>query len=1329
MIRHKKIIMKAAILALCVQLLFMMPPHAVFATEGEPGTDEITASDEASEKADSVQDLGETADENEDSEEEGPSVNPETNEEDADPVTENDKDVVLETEKRDPAETDKEETEASIKSIKSKAPGSSGGLDVYMTYFDSVTGSGSPYTSDTDCIKTYETASQLSGSITLQINYLAEELDRDYAAGEFTFNVYGLEKFGLSNPNVAKNIFDSEHHEGTYNAETGTVEGDYWTFRNKSALNEGDSVEGMVQLTYLIGTSLTRCPLNGAKGTAYVEYEGSELSETYFEFNLVKGNTKASIVPYDVKTVSRFDNYDDYFWARYAVSQSADTSSGAVFASTGENTYEYLEYPENVELYYSQDFADSSNKVLGEPFYKLIPYETSGGTSKYRIETSQHMNTLNYIIAGYPKTEYSAGDKVSLALDFYGKYNRKSEYSELYSEMEYSYLTSAASREYTLIEYTPPEPGSLYSWVYNRRNSNNTLTSSMISDPEKMGRIGDCSFIYLYNTEPVDVIYGWDMCGISTTDGGYRKIDDDDSLIQGNSLYFPSCIKDLNGSVYEPGTIEIELYIREKGSDEYTLEKTITNGTKYSVYSNDGKEIAAYYWKIKNAPAGGIQLRSQNDTCTLKKVYAEQGTYDNTGNVLSSTYLMIYDMNGQLLTETDGPSDYPTELQMSGTPEMDMEKYGMYMNRKVLAEPIKPDTYYGAGGINYISKESGNGYITWLVTLSFGTYSNNGVRTIYGYDAYMDLPAICNTDPSEIKAATLENMSYLIAKNGTASYELSAITDKNKREDWIREYIDNAEITMEEDTDGSGNKSLHFHLDYPEGLDISSLTGRIWTFIMPVTVYDTDILDQGGAVSTLIMHKPVVDSGAVIGDKGEAALMSENIRNEHLFNIRNETWSGFTDVDTADCNGDGDKTEKFLKAEGRGNLAPAFDAQLEMTKLLKTDLNYFKIGASNVTEGGDYTYRLRARTAALGMKDLVIYDDLEEYVPDEKESWKGTFKGIDLTRSEDKGYVPDVYYSSNALPGKLGEDPSWHQYDENIDCALVKALAFDYGEQVIAPGDMISVDIMMEAPDETKECFAYNRYTAEWKRVDTSTDYVFPEISILESNATILAVGNPISDTLDIDIVKVWEDEPDGWTGRPDSITVKVLKDGEEYDTVTLSEKRGWKATVYGLPGFTEEGHQFEYTLEEEEVAGYRAETSKEGSSFTITNRISSFILTVTNEVRGDMADKNKKFNFILYTGESSDELNVQEEFSLSDGETFEAELAAGTYYRIEEEETDYKTTYENEEGMISEDTSSKIINIKNMPIKTGMVFAGCSGMMLGLGALVLLIRKFVWVK
>ncbi len=78
-------------------------------------------------------------------------------------------------------------------------------------------------------------------------------------------------------------------------------------------------------------------------------------------------------------------------------------------------------------------------------------------------------------------------------------------------------------------------------------------------------------------------------------------------------------------------------------------------------------------------------------------------------------------------------------------------------------------------------------------------------------------------------------------------------------------------------------------------------------------------------------------------------------------------------------------------------------------------------------------------------------------------------------------------------------------------------------------------------------------------------------------------------------VYKVWKD--DG-VGRPASITVHLLRDGEVYDTVRLSEKNNWSYAWDNVD------NRYEWSVEEEVPEGYTATYKTNGSGWvtTITN-------------------------------------------------------------------------------------------------------------------------------
>ena len=104
--------------------------------------------------------------------------------------------------------------------------------------------------------------------------------------------------------------------------------------------------------------------------------------------------------------------------------------------------------------------------------------------------------------------------------------------------------------------------------------------------------------------------------------------------------------------------------------------------------------------------------------------------------------------------------------------------------------------------------------------------------------------------------------------------------------------------------------------------------------------------------------------------------------------------------------------------------------------------------------------------------------------------------------------------------------------------------------------------------------------------------------------------------TKDISGTKTWDDNFDQDGMRPDSITVKLLADGEVAATETVTEKDGWSWTFEDLPVY-KDGKVIEYTVEEAEVEGYEAVIS----GYDITNIHEPATTEITGTKTWDDAD------------------------------------------------------------------------------------------------------------
>ncbi|MBQ9036146.1 MAG: Cna B-type domain-containing protein [Erysipelotrichaceae bacterium] len=107
-------------------------------------------------------------------------------------------------------------------------------------------------------------------------------------------------------------------------------------------------------------------------------------------------------------------------------------------------------------------------------------------------------------------------------------------------------------------------------------------------------------------------------------------------------------------------------------------------------------------------------------------------------------------------------------------------------------------------------------------------------------------------------------------------------------------------------------------------------------------------------------------------------------------------------------------------------------------------------------------------------------------------------------------------------------------------------------------------------------------------------------------------------------VVKVWSDNGNQDGVRPTSLTVKLLADGAEYDSVTLNEGNSWTATVDELPVY-KNGTEIVYSWSEQLPAdsGYTqaGEPVVEGNTTTITNKHAPDEISVSVEKIWDDAD------------------------------------------------------------------------------------------------------------
>ena len=107
-----------------------------------------------------------------------------------------------------------------------------------------------------------------------------------------------------------------------------------------------------------------------------------------------------------------------------------------------------------------------------------------------------------------------------------------------------------------------------------------------------------------------------------------------------------------------------------------------------------------------------------------------------------------------------------------------------------------------------------------------------------------------------------------------------------------------------------------------------------------------------------------------------------------------------------------------------------------------------------------------------------------------------------------------------------------------------------------------------------------------------------------------------------VTVTKAWDDKNDQDGKRPESITVKLLADGQETkETLTLSSGNNWTGTFIGLDKY-QDGQEIAYTIEEVDVNGYSTVVTGDASTgFTITNSYTPETISISGSKTWDDAN------------------------------------------------------------------------------------------------------------
>lgn len=159
-------------------------------------------------------------------------------------------------------------------------------------------------------------------------------------------------------------------------------------------------------------------------------------------------------------------------------------------------------------------------------------------------------------------------------------------------------------------------------------------------------------------------------------------------------------------------------------------------------------------------------------------------------------------------------------------------------------------------------------------------------------------------------------------------------------------------------------------------------------------------------------------------------------------------------------------------------------------KLVRASGQSSWVKSTEVRSGGDYSYQLSLRGDENGnpVRNIVMYDNLEQREEPGRERWKGTISSVDLTLARRMGIDPKLYYSTREGLDLAGGDSLANNPDawtaatsdsfDGVDKSTIRAIAVDlsrssapgqdgrYDYQLTDSNSSVRVVVNMTAPSE-----------------------------------------------------------------------------------------------------------------------------------------------------------------------------------------------------------------------------------------------------------------------
>ena len=243
------------------------------------------------------------------------------------------------------------------------------------------------------------------------------------------------------------------------------------------------------------------------------------------------------------------------------------------------------------------------------------------------------------------------------------------------------------------------------------------------------------------------------------------------------------------------------------------------------------------------------------------------------------------------------------------------------------------------------------------------------------------------------------------------------------------------------------------------------------------------------------------------------------------------------------------------------------------------------------------------RPASITINLLADGEQVDSVTVTEEDNWAWSFTELDkykdggveivytITEDEIEGYTTEVngYDVVNTHTPELTEVEGSKTWDDNNDQDGVRPASITIN--LLADGEIIDSVAVTEEDNWSWSFTELDKYR------DGGVEIVYTITEDEVEGYTTEVNGYDVVNThtpelTEVEGAKTWDDNNDQDGVRPASITINLLADGEQVDSITVTADEGWAWSFTGLDKYRDGGVEIIYTITEDEIDGYTTEVN-----------------------------------------------------------------------------------------------------------------------------------------